>query len=272
MVAILGQSHLDHHQFLFWSSFVSFAIIISISGFLNRLKYLRQFSLKDIAYSSFLGLLGTYIYYLFLYLGYAQANGIEVLVIQYTWPVLIVAFSIPLLKEKLTVNKGIAIGFGFLGVSIVLSRGQLNAIQVSNPQVLIFVAAGATCFALFSVLSKKLTQDPFCLITIYFASASIASLLSMLFLSNYALPRDNELIAVTVNGIFVNGISYLFWILALKHCQASYLAPLTFLTPVLSAIYLVLFFDETFHLSYGIGLLLIITAGIINSKSSTSDE
>ena len=127
------------------------------------------------------------------------------------------------------------------------------------------VAAGAACFALFSVLSKTITHEPLGVTSVYFLSACIASLLSMLYFSEFALPSTSEILPVLLNGILVNGFSYVFWIVALQSTEASYLAPFTFLTPVLSAIYLIVFFDEPFVLAYGIGLVCVVGGGLVNS-------
>ena len=99
VVARLGQLSLDNHQFLFWSSLVSFLVLFLNAALSGEAKEVRSYSLKDWAFIMFLGLLGTYFYYLFLYLGYAQAKGLEVLVVQYTWPILIVLLSLVILKE-----------------------------------------------------------------------------------------------------------------------------------------------------------------------------
>jgi len=95
--------------------------------------------------------------------------------------------------------------------------------------------------------------------------ASIASLISMLVFSEFALPSLSEIPVVLLNGVLVNGFSYVFWILALKSAEASYLAPFTFITPVLSAVYLIFFFDEPFVAAYGVGLTLVVIGGLINS-------
>ena len=146
VVSKMGQTTLDNHQFLFWSSLVSFVVLgisVLLTGNLNRFS---EYSFKDWGYLSVLGLLGTYIYYLFLYLGYSKAVGMEVLVIQYTWPVLIVIFSIFLLKEKLSLIKIIAVTLGFSGVIIVLTKGNFRNINISNGLVITLVGAGAACF------------------------------------------------------------------------------------------------------------------------------
>ena len=265
VVAKLGQSRLDNHQFLFWSSLVSFSVIALSVLLTGRAYHIRAYTRGDWLWFTFLGLLGTYIYYLFLYLGYSRSSGMEVLVIQYTWPILIVVFSLFILKERLNTRKGLAILLGFIGVVLVLTKGQIALIQIDNPAVISLVAIGAACFALFSVLSKKVTREPLGVVMIYFLVASLASLCSMLILSDFALPAASDLPPILLNGVLVNGFSYVFWVLALRSAEASYLAPFTFITPVLSAVYLILFFNEPFIAAYGIGLALVVTGGLINS-------
>ena len=265
VVAKMGQTTLDNHQFLFWSSLVSFAVLglaVIFSGNLNKF---REYSFKDWGYLSVLGLLGTYIYYLFLYLGYSNAIGMEVLVIQYTWPILIVIFSIFILKERLSLIKITAITLGFAGVIIVLTKGNFKNINISNGPVIALVGAGAACFALFSVLSKNIKKEPLGVVTLYFLTACLASFISMQYFSDFALPSSSEIMPIVVNGILVNGFSYLFWLLALRSAEASWLAPFIFITPVLSAIYLIVFFGEPFAAAYGIGLILVVAGGLVNS-------
>ena len=179
IVAKLGQTHLDNHQFLFWSSLMSFAVLFVTTLLTKKLAAYRSYDLKDWSFILCLGLLGTYIYYLFLYFGYANAQGLEVLVIQYTWPLFVVALSILILKERLTWRKTLAMTLGFIGVASVLTKGNYKSVRIENYLVIVLVGAGALCFALFSVLNKRVTKEPLGVTTIYFLSASIASFISM---------------------------------------------------------------------------------------------
>jgi drug/metabolite transporter (DMT)-like permease len=270
VVAKTGQSTLDNHQFLFWSSLVSL-IVLSVSATLRgNIREVKSYSLKEWGYLSFLGLLGTYIYYLFLYLGYSRASGMEVLVIQYTWPIMILVLSVFILKERFNARKVIAIILGFLGVLLVLSKGAVSEIELNNPRVIILVAIGAFCFALFSVLSKNIKRASLAVTSIYFLAATVASFLSMLYFSEFALPSSVELFPVLLNGVLVNGLSYMFWLSALKSAEASYLAPFVYITPILSAIYLILFFDEPMLTVYGVGLACVIAGGLVNSLSTSN--
>ena len=272
VVAKLGQTSLDNHQFLFWSSLVSFAVL-SLSAFLNGAhRELKIIPLKRLSYFALLGLLGTYLYYLFLYLGYAEAVGMEVLVVQYSWPVLIVLLSLMILRERLSVHGIVAIVLGFGGVTIALTQGQLSQIRVSNPEVILLVAAGAFCFALFSVLSKKIQEQPTLVVSVYFFAASLASLASMFYFSDFVIPQRADWLPILLNGVLVNGFSYLLWLQALKTSNASYLAPFTYLAPILSAIYLIIFFDEKVTIYYLLGLACVIGGGLINSLASPASS
>lgn len=270
--AKFAQSSLDNHQFLFWSSLISFVCLFTTTILKRKVGEIKKYSKKDWLNVLILGLLGTYIYYLFLYLGYKEAKGLEVLVVQYTWPISIVLFSLFLLKEKLTFRKIIAVILGFIGVLVVLTKGDFSNVHVDNFSVIILVFLGASSFALFSVLSKKIHLEPIGVTSMYFLSATIASLLSMFYFSSFAFPSFSELFPVLLNGIFLNGFSYLLWVNALKMTEASYLAPFVFITPVLSAIYLIVLFDEPLEFIYVVGLICVVLAGLVNSiKLKTED-
>jgi len=60
-------------------------------------------------------------------------------------------------------------------------------------------------------------------------------------------------------------MSYVFWILALRAANASYLAAFVYLTPILSAAYLILVFAEPMRPVYAAGLALVLAGGLLNS-------
>lgn len=266
VVSKLGQSNLDNHQFLFWSSVISFLTFLLIILTKKKGKVILKLSAKDWIHSVILGLLGTYLYYILLYFGYANAKGIEVLIIQYCWPIFVIVLSVLILKERLNLRKVISIILGFFGVFMVLTKGKLTDIHLDNLFVDSIVLVAAFVFGLFSVLSKKVKIDSLSLVTIYFLTATVISFISMISLSEFKLPTQDTILPILINGIFVNGISYIFWIGALKIGKASFIAPFVFLTPVISTILLILFFKEPFQLVYVIGMISVILGGLINKE------
>jgi len=265
VVAKTGQRGLDNHQFLFWSSLVSFLAFAVTAGLGGKLPRLARYRARDWAVMAGLGLLGTYVYYILLYFGYARSRGLEVLVLQYSWPLLIIVLSAPILRERITVRRAIACAFGFAGVAIVLSKGNLAGIRLDDAGVDALVLLGALSFALFSVLSKKSDFEPITMNAIFFLVATVASFISMTFASGFALPPASAILPILVNGLLVNGFSYLLWVWALRNADASFIAPFVFLTPVLAAGYLVVFFGEPIVPAYAVGLALVIAAGAVNS-------
>jgi drug/metabolite transporter (DMT)-like permease len=122
---------------------------------------------------------------------------------------------------------------------------------------------GAFSFALFSVLSKKNKSDSFHSVFYYFMFATIFSLISMLWFSNFERPSISSLPMIIINGGIINGLSYLLWINALQLVDSSRIAPLVFLAPVLSCIWIVLFFGEVFLPVYFVGIGLSVASGLI---------
>lgn len=270
VVSKLGQNGLDNHQFLFWSSLSSLMFFLGIALFKKNLQKLRDISKIKWFQAVCLGFLGTYLYYILLYYGYANAPGMEVLIVQYSWPILIVILSLILLKEKLTLSKTTSILLGFIGVFLVLTKGNFEQLKFENINIDIIVFTGAFVFALFSVLSKKIKMDDMLLLTIYFLTASFASFISMNFYSEFKIPNLNTVIPILINGFLVNGLSYIFWIKALKIGEASFVAPFVFLTPVLSSIFLIIFFNEPFYIAYLIGMSSVILGGLLNLKKKNT--
>lgn len=268
-VAKFAQSGLDHHQYLFYSSIVSFLSIFIVSVFQGKLKEILTYSKKIIFVLFALGFLD-FLYYLFLYFGYKHANGLEVLVIQYMWPIFIVFLSLIILKEDFTKEKLLSVILGFLGVSLVITKGDFKSLDLSQIDVLLIVMLGAIAFALFSVLSKVVNVDATNAVMIYFFSAILYSIITVSSYSNFIIPSGIDWISILINGAFINGISYLFWIKGLQIFDASKVAPYLFITPILSAFFLILFFDEDILTIYFVGLFFVVLSGLVNSLKSKS--
>ena len=50
VVARLGQSNLDNHQFLFWSSLVSFLVLVMNAGLSGKLAEVGTYQIRDWAF------------------------------------------------------------------------------------------------------------------------------------------------------------------------------------------------------------------------------
>lgn len=264
IVSKLGQRGLDNYQFLFWSSLVSSLSLFALSVSTGKLVEFTKYSIKQLALISALGFMGSFLFYLLLYYGYAKVPGLEVVSIQYTWPIFIIIFSAILLKEKIGARNISAILIGFLGLLTVITKGDLLNLSFGNLYVDLTILFSAAVFGLYSVLSKKYDFKSVSAVTYMFLSATVFSFIAMMIFSSFRIPGGQALPSVLLNGVLVNGISYMFWLNGLSKIKASVVAPYIFLVPVLSTCILVLMFAEPFLPAYAAGLILVIAAGLIS--------
>lgn len=260
VVAKLGQVDLDNVQLLFWSNLLSLVVVGCAAAIMRAGLRLPK---RQMVQAAGLGFLGCFVYYLLLYYGYANESAIPVLVVQYSWPALIVLFSILLLGERLYMVHAIGCAIGVAAIVITASKGNPAALIVGDISAITAVFAGAICFALFSVWSKKTAIDPIAGTFWFFVFATLYSAALCAARDGIGVPSRDSLIPVIANGAVINGLSYVLWVKALSLTRASRIAPLVFLAPVFAAVWVSLFFSEPFHPAYAVGMALCIVSGLI---------
>jgi drug/metabolite transporter (DMT)-like permease len=269
LVSKLANESIGLLSFLLLSNLLSAGVILAYVGTAPIKGFRAEF--KKTAFKTMpLGFLGGFFFYLCLYYAYSKANGITVLVAQYLWPILIVLLSVLFLNERLNFHKGVACGLGFLGVVVVVSKGNFSQLEAGNLQAVAVAVVGALAFAAFSVFSKKLAANPLISTLQCFIWASLFSFTALVLFGKFELPRTGAGWAVViVNGAVINGLSYVWWLKALALEEASKIAPLVFLTPILACVWLVLFFNEAFLPVYAVGIVACIASGLLASKKDT---
>ncbi len=263
VVSRVGQLNIDSFQFLFWTNLFS-TVAVGLTINLKKCTLISVVKNTNYKFTMVLGFLGCFFYYLCLYYGYAHANSIEVLVVQYTWPALTAIIATILLNEKFNLSKLLSIFIGLMATLLVITKGDFSNVDFSDSAVLSIVFIGAISFALFSAISKKERRyDVSFSIFMYFFWASIFSLIALLVWSELLIPDTRSLFVIGINGVIINGLSYILWINALSKAEASKIAPLVYISPVLSVIWVTLFFQEDFTLIYSIAVVLAIFSGLL---------
>nr|ELR5168211.1 DMT family transporter [Providencia rettgeri] len=263
IVSRLGQAGMDSFQFLFWSNLISAISVVIValgSGYkVSKLFILPRNTIKKVFILGFLDCL----FYLLLYYGYSIENGIAVLVIQYSWPLIIILLSVVLLKDKLAGRQIVGIIIGFIAVIITFTKGQITQLHVENPTALLLVFSGAFCFALMSVFSRQYSIDPYISTVWLFIFSTLTSLVLLLLFSEVQLPSKAAFWPTLINGILINGVSYILWFKTMNTGHSAKIASVVFLSPVLSVLWLVLILSDPFEIAYIIGVLLVIISGVL---------
>lgn len=261
---------IDNLQMLFYSTIFSLLVLGFVLVAQKKHRIMSKYSGKDYFIMAFLGFLGTYLYYVLLYGAFELTTAQEGFIIAYTWPILVLLLSFIILKEKITPRKILAVVISFFGIIIVFTQGKIFSLSFTNLIGDILAFLGAFVFALFSILGKKYNFDKTISTFIYFLSALICAAITVSLFSTLKIPSLATWIWLLYNGIFVNGITYVWWFQALEKVDTHIVSTVLYLTPFISLIYIWLFLQEKILLSSVIGLVIIVIGILIQSHSSKS--
>ena len=247
-------------------SIILLSIVLSFSG---KWKVFQLYKKRDYITMLLMGAIGMFPYTALYYLAFslAPANAGNINIINYTWPVWIIILSVFFLKEPLTLTKIMGILLSFAGVYLIFSNGNMKGLQVhqSAHYMPAYLSAGAGAFfwGLFSVLSKRCRFEPLSSLLIYNISAFLFFSVIVLFFTGLKTPSINEWILLFILGGCINGLGYLFWILALRYGDTARIANLVYLTPFIALVYIYIFRGTRIHAFQFAGLTLIVAGPVI---------
>lgn len=215
-----------------------------------------------------LGFLGLFLYSAFLYYGLERLTSQEACVLNYLWPLMIVLFSCPVLGEKLTRRKLLAVGMSFAGVVIIM-LGNASTQNFSSDK---FAGAlscviAAACYGLFSVLNKKFRLEQKFAMTVIWATTAICAFAAGFVTESWCLPTAGQLFALLWLGVMINAVAYLTWALALESsADTARTANLAYLVPILAVFVSTLVFGEELSATVIPALILILGGILVGRK------
>ncbi|MFA5106102.1 MAG: DMT family transporter [Candidatus Micrarchaeia archaeon] len=268
-VAKLGLEEINNIQLLFYCNVVGI-ISLSIAVLaLGKARFLSQYKISDYARMFGMGFLGLYLYYIFLYGGFALAPAGQANMINYLWPLFVVIFSILILKEKFTWKTLLAIAMGFAGALIVFSHGDFSSFQNEYTPGYLLAFAGAMCYGLFSVLGKKLRYEAFTSMLVFYLASLLLVTPTMLLLYGFVFPHSlTTWLAIFFLGGLSNSIGFVFWFKALEKGKTASLANLIYINPFLSLVYVFFLNGESIPAISILGLALIVGGALVQLKSA----
>ena len=178
---------------------------------------------------------------------------------------LVILLAFPLLRERLTIKKLCSLFISFLGIVVIVTHGRLFTLSLTSLQGDILALGGAGVFALFSVLGKKYQYDQVVSVFLYFVTALVFIIPTLFSLSSLKMPSFHVWLWLLLNGLVVNGISYIFWLKALEYGDTSVISNALYVTPFLSLVSIALFLGEQILLSSIVGLITIVVGIILQS-------
>lgn len=247
------------------SSYMAFFFLLAYNILRGKLRRLREYSGKQIGAMIGLGFIGIFLYSALYYVGLTQMTAQEACVVNYLWPIMIMIFSIVILKEKFTLVKGIAMLLSFAGI-VILSLGGGAAGEGNRLIGILCCFAAAVLYGLFSVLNKKLNYDQNLAMMIFWLVCGILSTALGLCTETWVPIAGAQWIGLIWMGLASYAVAYLLWALALREAEnTSLIANLAFLVPFLSVIWCAVFLKEPLQVQAVIALVLIVGGILLQS-------
>ena len=256
---------LDSMQVVWVSSLFASLFWIITNLIAGNMKQLKTYRKKDILRIMGIGLIGTFLYYLLLYTGMDRMPASQALIVNYLWPIMSVVFACILLKEKMTVRKGIAIVMSFVGVVIVVGRDLTNV----NTNTLIGTGCcilAAMSYGLFTALNQKNHYDKKISIMIFNTVTFLMTGLILLCTGSIPKLQALQIAGMAYNGIFNLAIATTCWMTALESGKTAKISNLAYITPFLSLVWTAIFLKEEITFTSVAGLVIIVLGIFVQLK------
>ena len=255
--------HLDFLQLLFYASIVSIVTLFAILLVQKKLRLLKKLSKKDCFHSALLGFLNPFLYYVVLFKAYSLLPAQEVQPLNYTWPIMLVLLSVPLLNQQIKLKSIIAIVVSFVGVLIISTQGKILDFKFTNPTGALLALCSAVIWALFWIYNIKDELDEVVRLFLNFVFGFFYILVFTMIFSKIIVPNVAGFLGASYVGLFEMGITFIIWSKALKLSETTArVSNLIYFIPFLSLIVIYFVVGEKILFSTIVGLIFIVI-GII---------
>ncbi len=215
------------------------------------------------------GVAGIFGYHFLYFRAFAHAPAIEVNLINYLWPLLIVVLS-PLILPGYRLGWRHVLGalLGLSGAALIATGGRFD-LQARYLTGYLLAGATALTWALYSLLTKRLprfsteTVSVFCLLSaalawgVYFATGGSPA--------EMAAQPPRVWLALALVGLGPMGAAFYLWDAALKRGDPRMIGSLAYLTPLLSTLNLIVFGGQRLSWVSGAAMALIICGAAVGS-------
>jgi drug/metabolite transporter (DMT)-like permease len=256
--------YMDFLHMTVFASIVSMLCFFIILLAQNKLSHLKNLSGKDYLHSMLLGFLNPCLYYLVLFRAYSLLPAQIAQPLNYTWPIMLVLLSIPLLKQKIRFKSILAIVTSYLGVFIILTRGDLSTFAFLNVAGVLLALGSTVIWSFFWIFNIKDKRDEVVRLFLNFLFGAIFLFMILLFFAHPFFPNITGLLGATYVGLFEMGITFVLWLKALRISKTTaQISNLIYIAPFLSLVIIHFVVGEKILFTSVIGLIFIVCGILI---------
>lgn len=241
-----------------------------------------KISKNDIPYFAFTGFLCVVVSMVLYQLAIACAPASIVAVLFSCNPIFVIILAFFFLKEKIYKSTVATIILSIIGIMIIVNPLHMTGSATG----IILCLLSAITFALYSVVGKKKTAEfggvVFTCVSFLFGSIEMAAIMGLTHIAPIAnmfksiglpsfanIPFIQGITPATLPnllyiGVFVTGLGYCFFFLAMEATSASTASLVFFIKPALAPFLALALIGEPIHLAMICGIILIISGSAIN--------
>lgn len=216
-----------------------------------------------------LGIYGLFGFHFLLFLALRHAPPVQANLVNYLWPLGIVVMA-PLFLPgvTLTTRHVLAALMGFAGAALAILGGASDVGETRWAWGYLLALASAFIWASYSLLTQRVRHFPTAAIGSFALASGLLSLLCHAWLEPAVNLTAQDLLLIAVLGLGPLGGAFFLWDAALKRGDARQIGVLSFLTPLLSTVTLLLVRGETPSLAVGLAAMLIVGAAVAATRGA----
>jgi len=180
----------------------------------------------------------------------------ENIAIAHSAPILAVLLAIPILGEKIGVQRALAILIGFIGVLIIIKPGT----DLFNLKSLLPVASALFMASVYLTTRSLMNTESSASIVFYYSITLLITSI-IFFPNNFIIPDIFNLICAMSLGI-MGSAGHFFMSQAAKHADVAVTSPFEYTSFIFVGVMAYIFYKEVPNLSIILGSLLIIIASV----------
>jgi len=263
----ISLQYFDAVQLLLYASLVSFMVLFIVLIIQKKIQLIFSYPKRTYVCLGILGIINPFAYYLILFRAYELLPAQEAQPLNYTWALTMTYLSIVILKQPLKFYDFLAGIICYVGVFIILSHGDIFNISLTNINGVFLALFSTLLWSIYWIYNTKLHIDPVIGLFINFMVGIPFIFIWALFFSDPFAINLYGLLGATYVGIFEMGITFVFWLRAMKLSHnTSQIANLIFISPFLSLLFISLIVGEKILFSTFIGLIFIIIGLLLQQK------
>jgi drug/metabolite transporter (DMT)-like permease len=214
-----------------------------------------------------LGVAGLCIYHCAYFFAIQSAPPVEVSLIAYLWPLLIVLFAAFLPGERLRWHHIAGVVFGLIGALVIITKGGSVGLVGGFMRGHIIALFCAFIWSGYSVLSRRFGKVPVDVVAGYCLITAFVAFLLHVGLEKTVWPTSTgQWAAIAVLGTVPLGVGFYAWDWGCKHGDIMVIGALSYAAPLLSVIALLAFGYGAFHWSVVLSCGLIVAGALVAAK------